>query len=61
LTQVLDAAWMEAQASYGASPTDRSVIRASMAERIIEALEAGVQDEKSIKRAALAHMQDDTV
>jgi hypothetical protein len=59
MTRVLDGAWTEAQAFYVDSAIDRSVIRASMAQRIIEAIEAGVTDEDSLRRAALAFRQDD--
>ena len=60
MSRVLDAAWTEAQDFYGASSSDASVIRIAMAERIIEAIEAGVQDEESLKRAALTYRLDDT-
>ena len=60
MRRVLEAAWTEAQESYGAASSDRSVVRIAMAERIIEAIEAGVQDEESLKRAALTYRLDDT-
>ena len=59
MSRVLEAAWTEAQEFYGASATDRSEMRVSMAERIIEALEAGVNDEESLMRAALAYKHGD--
>lgn len=56
MTRVLDAAWIEAQ-TFG--PGDRSVIRASMARGIIEAIEAGVTDADDLRRAALSAMHRD--
>ena len=41
MSRVLEAAWTAAQEHYGASASDRSAIRVSMMERIIEAIEAG--------------------
>ena len=58
MSRVLDAAWTEAQEFYGATPTDRSVVRAAMAQGIIEAIEAGVTDEEGLRRAALDYRHD---
>ena len=60
MSRVLEAAWTEAQEFYGAPSSERSVVRIAMAERIIEAIEAGVQDEESLKRAALTYRLDGT-
>ena len=59
MSRVLEVAWKEAQEFYGVPSADRSV-RIAMAARIIEAIEAGVRDEESLKRAALTYRLDDT-
>ena len=59
MSRVLEAAWTSAQEFYGASASDRSTIRVSMMERIIEAIEAGVRDEEGLLRAALSYKGGD--
>ena len=59
MSRVLEAAWTSAQEFYGASASDRSEVRVSMAERIIEAIEGGVTDEEGLLRAALSYKQGD--
>jgi len=59
MSRVLEAAWTAAQEHYGASASDRSAIRVSMMERIIEAIEAGVRDEEGLLRAALSYKGGD--
>ena len=59
MSRVLEAAWTSAQEFYGASASDRSAIRVSMMERIIEAIEAGVVDEEGLLRAALSYKGGD--
>ena len=59
MSRVLEAAWTAAQEFYGASASDRSEVRVSMMERIIEAIEAGVVDEEGLLRAALSYKQGD--
>ena len=60
MSRVLDAAWTSAQEFHGAATSDRTAIRACMAEAIIEAIEAGVDDEEGLLRAAFAYRQDNT-
>ena len=55
MRRVIEAAWTEAQKSFGASASDRTEVRVAMAERIIEAIEAGVVDEERLLRAALSY------
>ena len=59
MSRVLEAAWTAAQEFYGAPESDRSEVRVSMVERIIEAIEAGVLDEEGLLRAALSYKQGD--
>ena len=59
MNRVLEAAWVGVQEVYGASASDRSEVRISMVERIIEAIEAGVVDEEGLLRAALSYKQGD--
>jgi hypothetical protein len=56
MTRVLDAAWIKAQLLCGDKTRDRSIIRASMARGIIEAIESGVTDADSLVRAALSEL-----
>jgi hypothetical protein len=53
---VLDAAWIKAQLLCGDKTRDRSIIRASMARGIIEAIESGATDADSLVRAALSEL-----
>jgi hypothetical protein len=58
MSRVLDEAWAKAQPFFAGPAIDQSVVRASMAERIIQAIEAGVTDADGLKRAALSAMQE---
>ena len=59
MTRVLEAAWKEAQMSCGGSAKDRSIIRASLARGIIEAIEAGETDADRLRQAALSELYRD--
>ena len=59
MSRVLNDAWTEAQSSYAGSLEDRSFIRAAMAQKIIEAIEAGETDAENLKRAALSLLDTD--
>ncbi len=58
MTRALNEAWKEAQ-SGGFALAEHSVVRAAMAGKIIEAVEAGETDAARLKRAALAVLESD--